>query len=301
MEIISAIEALGALAQESRLKVFRLLVRQGPAGMAAGDIARALSVPNNTMSSHLATLARAGLIGSRKESRSVLYAVISKARARCSRSCWRIAAAAVATSARRDHRHPQRGALFIGSGGEKRREETMAIHKQQEPLNVLFLCTGNTARSIMAEAILNRLGVGKFKAYSAGSYPKGEVNPHALTVLRKSKFDVSKLRSKSWDEFAEPEVPELDFVFTVCDDAAKEVCPVWPGQPMTAHWGLPDPAKAEGTEAEQALAFADCFRMLYQRISIFVSLPIDRLSKLSLQKHLDEIGQTKDAPAKESA
>ena len=161
------------------------------------------------------------------------------------------------------------------------------------PLNVLFLCTGNSARSIMAEAILNRLGLGKFKAYSAGSFPKGEVNPHALAVLRKSNFDVSKLRSKSWDECAAPGAPKLDFVFTVCDDAAKEVCPIWPDQPMTAHWGLPDPAKAEGSEAEQALAFADTFRMLYQRISIFVSLPLDKLSKLALQKQLDEIGKTK--------
>ena len=177
----------------------------------------------------------------------------------------------------------------------------MANRTQPERLKVLFLCTGNSARSIMAEAILNRLGLGKFKAYSAGSYPKGEVNPHALTVLKKSNYDVSKLRSKSWDEFAGPDAPKLDFVFTVCDDAAREVCPVWPGQPMSAHWGLPDPAKAEGSEAEQALAYADCFRMLYQRISIFVSLPIDRLSKLSLQKHLDEIGQSKATPEKESA
>lgn len=177
----------------------------------------------------------------------------------------------------------------------------MANRKQQAPLQVLFLCTGNSARSIMAEAILNRLGLGKFQAYSAGSYPKGEVNPHAVTVLRKSNYDVSKLRSKSWDEFARADAPKLDFVFTVCDDAAKEVCPIWPGQPMSAHWGLPDPAKAEGSAAEQALAFAECFRMLYQRISIFVNLPIDRLSKLSLQKHLDEIGRSKATPEKESA
>jgi protein-tyrosine-phosphatase len=178
----------------------------------------------------------------------------------------------------------------------------MEIVSSTKPLNVLFLCTGNSARSIMAEAILNRLGVGKFKGYSAGSFPKGAVNPHALTVLRKSNFDVSKLRSKSWDEFAGPGAPKLDFVFTVCDNAAKEVCPLWPGQPMTAHWGLPDPAAVEGTEAEQALAFADTFRMLYQRISIFVSLPFDKLSKLSLQKHLDDIGKTQAAePAKQSA
>ena len=177
----------------------------------------------------------------------------------------------------------------------------MQIVSSNPPLNVLFLCTGNSARSIMAEAILNRLGLGKFKAYSAGSQPKGEVNPNALAVLRKSNFDVSKLRSKSWDEFTAPGAPKLDFVFTVCDNAAKEVCPLWPGQPMTAHWGLPDPAAVEGSEAEQAVAFADCFRMLYQRISIFVSLPFDKLSKLSLQKHLDEIGRTKATPEKESA
>ena len=177
----------------------------------------------------------------------------------------------------------------------------MQVVSSNPPLNVLFLCTGNSARSIMAETILNRLGLGKFKAYSAGSYRKGEVNPHALAVLRKSNFDVSKLRSKSWDEFAPLGAPQLDFVFTVCDDAAKEVCPIWPGQPMTAHWGLPDPAKAEGGEAEQALAFADTFRMLYQRIGIFVSLPFDKLSKLSLQKHLEDIGKRQGADTKQPA
>jgi protein-tyrosine-phosphatase len=177
----------------------------------------------------------------------------------------------------------------------------MHVVSSNEPLNVLFLCTGNSARSIMAEAILNRLGLGKFKAYSAGSFPKGAVNPHALAVLRKSNFDVSKLRSKSWDEFAGPDAPKLDFVFTVCDNAAKEVCPLWPGQPMSAHWGLPDPAAFEGSEVEQALAFADTFRMLNQRISIFVSLPFDKLGKLSLQKHLDDIGKTQGAAAKEPA
>ena len=159
------------------------------------------------------------------------------------------------------------------------------------PLNVLFLCTGNSARSIMAEAILNRLGTGKFRAYSAGSHPTGKVNPLALTLLRKSNYDVGNLRSKSWEEFAQPSAPKLDFVFTVCDDAANETCPLWPGQPMSAHWGLPDPAKAEGTEAERSFAFADTMRMLTQRIGIFVNLPLDRLSKLSLQEELDTIGR----------
>ena len=170
------------------------------------------------------------------------------------------------------------------------------------PLNILFLCTGNSARSVMAESILNRLGRGKFHGFSAGSHPTGKVNPLALNLLRKTNYDVSTLRSKSWDEFANPDAPKLDFVFTVCDDAANEVCPIWPGQPMTAHWGLPDPVKAQGTEAERNLAFADTMRMLTQRISIFVNLPIDRLSKLSLQKQLDEIGRLRrEAPSKEPA
>jgi protein-tyrosine-phosphatase len=166
--------------------------------------------------------------------------------------------------------------------------------------NVLFLCTGNSARSILAECILNRLGAGKFRAFSAGSHPTGKVNPLALSLLRKLHYDVSGLRSKSWEEFAAPGAPKLDFVFTVCDDAANEVCPIWPGQPMTAHWGLPDPAKAEGSEAERALAFADTMRMLNQRIGIFVSLPLDKLSRLSLQKELDAIGQSRrEAPSTE--
>ena len=173
---------------------------------------------------------------------------------------------------------------------------------EKRPLNVLFLCTGNSARSILAEAILNRLGAGKFRGYSAGSHPAGEVNPLALHLLRKASYDVSKLRSKSWDEFAAPGAPKLDFVFTVCDDAANEICPIWPGQPMSAHWGLPDPVKAQGTEAERNLAFADTMRMLTQRIDIFVNLPFDRLSKLSLQEQLDEIGRMRrKAPSEQPA
>lgn len=156
--------------------------------------------------------------------------------------------------------------------------------------NVLFLCTHNSARSVIAECALNRLGRGKFRGYSAGSAPRGEVHPFALDLLRELNYDTSALRSKSWDEFAGPDAPALDFVFTVCDNAASEVCPVWPGQPMTAHWGVPDPSAASGTEVERRLAFADTHRMLYQRISIFTNLPIDSLDELSLQKRLDDIG-----------
>jgi protein-tyrosine-phosphatase len=177
----------------------------------------------------------------------------------------------------------------------------MKIMSKQQPLNVLFLCTGNSARSIIAESVLNRLGMGKFKAYSAGSKPLGNVHPYALDLLRKTNYDISHLRSKTWEEFAKDGSPELDFVFTVCDNAANEVCPVWPGQPMTAHWGLPDPAGSEGTEVERRLAFADTMRMLNQRIGIFVSLPLDQLSKLSLKARLDEIGETARERPKASA
>ena len=161
--------------------------------------------------------------------------------------------------------------------------------------NVLFLCTGNSARSIMAEAILNRDARGKFRAYSAGSHPKGAPNPAALEVLRNSGFDTAGLRSKSWTEFAKPDAPDLDFVFTVCDNAAGETCPLWPGQPITAHWGIPDPALATGTEAEVGLAFRDAFRMLKRRIDLFLALPIKSLDRLVLTNRLKEIGRIEGA------
>lgn len=161
--------------------------------------------------------------------------------------------------------------------------------------NVLFLCTGNSARSILGEAILNKMGKGKFVAYSAGSMPKGDVNPHALALLQRLGFATDGLRSKSWNEFAKPGAPQLDFVFTVCDNAANEVCPVWPGQPMTAHWGVPDPAAAEGSETKIAQAFRDAFMALQRRIELFANLPVPSLDRMSLKKRLDEIGRTEDA------
>jgi protein-tyrosine-phosphatase len=157
--------------------------------------------------------------------------------------------------------------------------------------NVLFLCTGNSARSILAECILNREGKGRFKAFSAGSHPKGQVHPLALHLLKRMHYPTAGLRSKSWEEFARADAPHLDFVFTVCDNAANEACPIWPGQPMTAHWGIPDPAAAEGSDAERHLGFADAYRMLSNRIGIFASLPLRSLDRLSLQKRLDEIGR----------
>lgn len=156
--------------------------------------------------------------------------------------------------------------------------------------NVLFLCTGNSARSILAESIMNRVGRGRFKGYSAGSQPAGKVNPHAIALLKHMNYPTEELSSKSWAEFAKEDAPKLDFVFTVCDNAANEVCPVWPGQPMSAHWGVPDPAAATGAEAQVAAEFADAYRMLEQRIDIFVNLPIQGLDRLTLQKRLDAIG-----------
>ena len=162
--------------------------------------------------------------------------------------------------------------------------------------NVLFLCTGNSARSIMAEAILNFKGRPSFTAYSAGSHPSGKVRPEALRELEMARIPTNGLRSKSWDEFARPGAPQLDFIFTVCDNAAKEVCPVWPGQPMTAHWGVPDPAAVRGSAEEIQRAFRDAFFMLERRISLFLSLPLKSLDSLALKRELDNIGQTA-APA----
>jgi arsenate reductase (thioredoxin) len=160
--------------------------------------------------------------------------------------------------------------------------------------NVLFLCTGNSARSILGEVLLNHLGKGQFQAYSAGSHPAGEVNPFAIELLQKNKLPVESLRSKSWDEFSAPDAPQFDFVFTVCDNAAGEVCPVWPGQPMTAHWGIDDPAAATGSDADKRKAFATAFTQLSRRISLFISLPVEKLDKLSLQHQLDDIGRLRE-------
>jgi len=164
------------------------------------------------------------------------------------------------------------------------------------PLNMLFLCTGNSARSILAEAIVNRDSHGRFRAYSAGSMPKGEVHPQALNLLRGLGYPTDALRSKSWEEFGGPDAPKLDFVFTVCDNAAAEVCPVWPGQPITAHWGVPDPADVEGSPAQVGAAFADAYRLLNNRIKLFFELPLGALDRMSLQRRLGEIGRRRETP-----
>lgn len=281
MELKQAATKLSALSQETRLGVFRLLMVEGPGGMAAGDIARRLDVPPSTLSTHLSVLENAGLVTSTRIQRSIRYAVdIAGARDligfltdECCRGNPEICGTAFGATPRP---HPLK-------------EPPMA--DQDKIWNVLFLCTGNSARSILAEAILDREGAGRFKAFSAGSMPAGQVNPHAIALLQKLNHPTEAMRSKSWDEFAVNGAPAMDFVFTVCDNAASEVCPIWPGQPVSAHWGVPDPAAVEGTEAEKAAAFAETYRLLSNRISIFVNLPMGSLDRLSLQKRLDEIGR----------
>jgi protein-tyrosine-phosphatase len=168
----------------------------------------------------------------------------------------------------------------------------MPMSDPHRPFNVLFLCTGNSARSIMAESILRQVGKGRFNAFSAGSYPAGQVNPLALELLKANRMPTEGLRSKNWEEFAQPDSPPLDFVLTVCDNAAGEVCPVWPGQPMTAHWGIPDPAAVEGSDEAKHRAFSDACRLLLNRIRLFTSLPLAKLDRLSLQNTLREIGKS---------
>jgi arsenate reductase len=286
IDMDSAVQGLSALAHAGRLGVFRLLVTVGPEGMAAGDIAKAMDSLPNTLSNNLNILSVAGLVRSRREGRSIIYTAdydrMQGLLAYLIEDCCGGDPSICAPLA---DAMSKVGLLRAHCGGAS----------MSQPFNALFLCTGNSARSILAEAILNKIGVGRFQTYSAGSHPKGAVNPHALKLLASLGYPTTDLRSKSWDEFSGPDAPKLDFVFTVCDDAAGAVCPIWPGQPMTAHWGLPDPAAVHGSDAEIMLAFAKAYRMLSNRIGLFAALPLSSLTKRSLQARLNEIGQTREA------
>lgn len=271
-----ALSAFAALSQETRLRVLRLLVRRGEAGMAAGAIGDAVGASSSNLSFHLAHLERAGLIEGRRESRSIVY----RARVDSLSDLVR----------------------FLLEECCEGRPDICAPVLRSLPMpdriyNVLFLCSGNSARSIMAESILRKESAGRFRAFSAGSRPKGAVDPLTLKVLDALDMPTEGLRSKSWSEFADPGAPELDFVFTVCDAAAGEACPVWPGQPMTAHWGIEDPAAVDGAPFERERAFGQAFRHLRNRISIFVALPIASLDRLALSRKLDEIGTLSGASA----
>jgi len=294
MDKKDAIAALSALAQDTRLDAFRLLTRSEPEGMPSGDIARALDVPTNTLSSHLALLTRAGLVTSRRRGRSIVYhadiggmkCLLSFLTQECCLGRPEVC-----------------GLAAPPPDTDLSRRESFPLHRWSPSMtenqssarryNVLFLCTGNSARSIMAEAALGRWGAGRFQAFSAGSHPAGAVNPFAEDLLKGLKYDTDGFRSKSWDEFAGEGAPDLDFVFTVCDNAAGEVCPIWPGQPMTAHWGVEDPAAFVGPDDKKRKFFLRSYLELESRIKIFTSLRFDALDRLSLQNRLREIGTSR--------
>ncbi|MDD9716096.1 helix-turn-helix domain-containing protein [Dinoroseobacter sp. PD6] len=276
MESIDATHAFDALSHPARLEVFRLLVRRGPSGVRPSDIAAALRLKPNTLSVYLAALQAAGLVASQRAGRAVLY------RAELRRV----------------------GALvdYLVDDCCRGRPDLCSTHldmtpmsrdgaAREAPFHVLFLCTGNSARSIFAEALLTELGGARFVAHSAGLDPAAGLNPRAVEVLERAGHDVSSLRAKPVSEFQRSDAPRMDFVFTVCDRAANEHCPPWPGQPMTGHWGLPDPVAAQGTEAEKSLAFAQTYAQMRRRIEGFVALPLQSLDRLALQQRLDEIGR----------
>jgi arsenate reductase len=269
-----------ALGQETRLEAFRLLLRYYPFGLQVGDIARLLAVPHNTLSTHLATLQAAKLIRSRKAGRSVIYAAapdnLDFAQAY-------LGEGRVVLKRKKSSANPDYPTL--------RAEDDMT----DKTHNVLILCTGNSARSILAEAIINREGKGRFRAYSAGSQPKGKPNPVGLKLLADLGYDVSDLRSKSWEEFGGPNAPKMDFIITVCDNAAGEACPYWPGHPLVAHWGIPDPAEVEGTDEQKRAAFQDAYRRLMNRVTALINLPMEGLSLTDLKAALNEIGRMEGA------
>lgn len=276
MEILIP-DKLAALAHPKRLDLFRLLMRRYPDAVPAGQIAQALGIKANTASVYLANLKQAGLIEQTRTGTSLQYTV----------------------------NLPQLRALFADllSGCCQNRPDLCLTHDGPETarnnvapgpdrtLNALFICTGNSARSIMAEAILNAEGAGRFRAFSAGTAPAGTPHPKVLELLGAKGHDLTKLRSKSIEAFSHDNAPKMDFVFTVCDHAANEECPTWPGQPMSAHWGLADPVSAVGTDAQKNLAFQQAYGLLRNRISAFVALPFDTLDRISLQHRVDDIGR----------
>ncbi len=278
MDKSTAINVLSALAQDTRLEIFRHLAQTGP--QPAGQIGEPFGLPLATLSFHLKTLQQAGLLDCRREGRQLIYqarcGVIVELLAYLTEHCCNLPAVESTISLTPLENFTRKPAAM----------------PQDSIYNVLFLCTGNSARSILAEVLMNHHGQGRFRAFSAGSHPTGRVNPYAVRLLELQGLSIEGLRSKSWDEFATPEAPSLDFVFTVCDNAAGEVCPFWPGQPMTAHWGVEDPAAIESNDVQKMLAFRKAFRELENRIKIFVSLPIPSLDKIRLQARLDEIGRT---------
>jgi arsenate reductase len=267
----SVVAALTALAQETRLDILRLLVERGSEGMPAGEIGDRLRLPSPTLSFHLNQLRHSGLVTSRRQSRLIIYA----ARFRTIDEVIEYLTENYCID--QDE---------IGVRGRLRARSTT-----ERKFNVLFLCTNNSARSVMAECAMNRWGRGKFHAFSAGSKPRGAVHPITLQTLKELKYECDGLRSKDWNEFVQPDNPALDFVFTLCDRAAAEICPTWPGQPIRAHWGIEDPVAVVSTSAVTRRAFLKAYNELEQRIRIFTALPIETLERFALERWVTEIGK----------
>jgi len=283
MEQNRATHAFATLGHPGRLAVFRLLMRFAPQGVRPTEIAEALGLKQNTLSHHLADLTASGLVGVERQGRSLRYAVDLDA------TEGLIGYLALDVGRARPD-------LLAPLLPVQKDAAQMTTPHRDIGFDVLFICSGNSARSIFAEALLRDLGKGRFQAFSAGTRPNTELNPFALEILKRNGHDTSSLRSKHISEFQQPGSAPMDFVFTVCDTAAAEECPPWPGQPITGHWGLPDPVKATGTDAEKALVFAQTYAALRRRIMAFVELPFGSLSRMSLQSRVDAIGA--DAPAK---
>ncbi|MAS44158.1 MAG: ArsR family transcriptional regulator [Rhodobacteraceae bacterium] len=268
-------DRLATLGHPQRLAVFRLLMRRYPDRVPAGELAEALGLKSSTLSAYLAALMQAGLVSQERAGTSLRYAIDMTETRRsfdyllldCCRGRMELCAPA-----------------FPSLNPESR-------PMSATPYKVLFICTGNSARSIFAESILRKEAGDRFEAFSAGTLPRSELNPFALEVLKRNGHDVSRLRAKNVSEFQGPDAPGFDFVFTVCDRAANEECPAWPGQPVSAHWGMPDPVKAEGTDAEKSLAFQQAYGALANRIRGFAALPFASLDRISLQRAVDEIGR----------
>ena len=266
----NVVAALGALAQETRLDIFRLLVERGPEGMTAGEIGERLRLPSPTLSFHLNQLRNTGLITSRRQSRLIIYG--AKFRTMNSLIEYLTENCCAGEADNVIHGHPKG-------------------YKPARQFNVLFLCTNNSARSIMAECAMNRWGGGRFHAFSAGSNPRGAVHPITLEVLDELEYETGGLRSKDWNEFAQPGSPSLDFVFTLCDRAAAEICPSWPGQPIRAHWGVQDPVLVVDSSGSKRKAFVKVYAELEQRIRIFTALPIETLGRFALERWVTELGK----------
>jgi ArsR family transcriptional regulator, arsenate/arsenite/antimonite-responsive transcriptional repressor / arsenate reductase (thioredoxin) len=267
------VKALGALAQDTRLKLFRLLVVAGQAGLTPGQMAEQLAASPTALSFHLKALSHAGLVGCERDGRHLIY-----------RAEFRAMDALIGFLT---HACCQgQPCLTVGKPHLQLIEGTQMTSR---PYHVLFLCSGNSARSIMAEALLNQIGAGRFRAYSAGSHPAGQVNPHALAMLERNHYRTEGLHCKDWSVFGQADAPVMDFVLTVCDKTAGEVCPVWPGQPLSAHWGVEDPVLATGSDDDIQRAFTSAFMTLKTRVSLLVNLPFDKLDRLSLQQELQAI------------